>query len=236
MSQHTVAFNRQMNRDVVKLKLAAPNRSHVHRNPSWRPSLTLLSHNREIWWRRAEKFSDSKTGVWLLAAIAFADSSFLPLLPDLLLVPMLLLRPGRIWFLSTVCIIASSVGALVGYAIGYLAWTSFGQPLVEAYGRAETFHTYQKLVEDWGVWIIIAKSFTPIPFKFIAIAAGVASMNFVTFTIAALIGRALHFAMVAAVVGLWGQQFLQFAEKYQRWLVWLAVLAAIGLGIAYAVR
>ena len=161
--------------------------------------MTFLAHSREIWWRRAEAFADSKSGVWLLAAIAFADSSFLPLMPDLLYVPMLILRPGRIFLLTAVCIIASSAGALVGYAIGHLAWAAVGAPLVEAFGRTESFHSYQKLVEDWGVWIIIAKSFTPIPFKFIAIAAGVASMNFVTFTVATLIGRALHFVMVAAL-------------------------------------
>jgi len=207
-----------------------------NRDLNWRAPLTFLTHNREIWWRRAEAFSDSKAGLWVLAAIAFADSSFLPLMPDLLLVPMLLLRPARVWVLSTVCIIASSAGALVGYAIGYLAWTSFGQPLVEAYGRAEAFQTYQKLVEDWGVWIIIAKSFTPIPFKFIAIAAGVASMNFFTFTIAAIIGRVLHFVMVGALVAIWGQRALQLADKYQRWLVGLAALAAIALGIVYVVR
>lgn len=198
--------------------------------------MTFLTHSREIWWRRAEAFSDSKSGVWLLAAIAFADSSFLPLMPDLLLVPMLILRPGRIFLLTTVCVVASSVGALVGYAIGYLAWTAVGAPLVEAFGRTESFHTYQQLVEDWGVWIIIAKSFTPIPFKFIAIAAGVASMNFLVFTVAAIIGRALHFIMVAALVALFGQRFLQFAQKYQRWLVGLGVVAAIALGIAYAAR
>ncbi len=174
--------------------------------------------------------------LWLLALIAFADSSVLPVLPDLLLVPMLLLRPERIRLLTTVCVIASSAGALAGYAIGYLTWTTFGQSLVAAYGQANNFRSYQKLVEDWGVWIIIAKSFTPIPFKFIAIAAGVASMNFVTFTIAALIGRALHFVMVAALVALWGQQFLRLAEKYQRWLIGLGILTTVGVGIAYAVR
>jgi len=174
--------------------------------------------------------------VWLLALIAFADSSILPVLPDLLLVPMLLLRPERIRLLTTVCVIASSAGALLGYAIGYLTWTTVGQSLVAAYGQANHFKSYQQLVEDWGVWIIIAKSFTPVPFKFIAIAAGVASMNFVTFTIAALIGRALHFVIVAALVALWGQQFLQLAEKYRCWLVGLGILTAVGLGIAYAPR
>ncbi|MBV9980661.1 VTT domain-containing protein [Bradyrhizobium sp.] len=198
--------------------------------------MPLFTKNREAWLRRAEAFSDSRWGVALLALIAFADSSVLPVLPDLLLVPMLLLRPDRGFLMTVACVIASSVGALVGYGIGHFAWAALGQTVVDIYGQAENFHRYQRLVEHWGVWIIIAKSFTPIPFKFIAIAAGVASMSLVTFTFATLIGRTLHFAIVAALVALWGHQFLQLVEKYERWLVSLGLLTAIGLGIVYATR
>jgi membrane protein YqaA with SNARE-associated domain len=198
--------------------------------------MSLFSRNREVWLCRAETFSNSRAGVALLALIAFADSSILPVLPDLLLVPMLLLRSDRGLLLSGACVVASSVGALVGYGIGHLAWATLGQTLVEIYGQADNFQRYQKLVEDWGLWIIIAKSFTPIPFKFIAIAAGVASMNLVTFTIATVIGRTLHFAIVAALVVFWGQKFLRLIDKYERWLAGVGILAVIGLGIAYAVR
>jgi membrane protein YqaA with SNARE-associated domain len=193
----------------------------------------LSSSNREVWRRRAEAFSDSRWGLVVLAAIAFADSSILPVLPDLLLVPMLLLRPERSLLLCTVCVLASSAGALVGYGIGHLAWATVGQTLVELYGQADNFQRYRSLVEDWGLWIIIAKSFTPIPFKFIAIAAGVASMNLWTFTIAATLGRILHFAIVAVLVVFWGTQFLQLIEKYHRWLVGVGLLAAIGLACSF---
>jgi len=198
--------------------------------------MSLLSRNREVWLRRADAFSDSKWGVGLLALIAFADSSVLPLLPDLLLVPMLLVRPDRWLKLSGTCVVASSVGGLVGYGIGHLAWAAIGQTLVDMYGQAEHFRRYQHLVEAWGLWIIIAKSFTPIPFKFIAIAAGVASMNLWTFTIATVLGRALHFAIVTALTVLWGQKVLELIERYERWLVGLGLLAAIAFGLAYAMR
>src|ERR1700749_1968659 len=128
--------------------------------------MSFLSRNREVWLRRAEAFSNSKWGVGLLALIAFADSSVLPVLPDLLLVPMLLLRPDRWLVLSATCVVASSVGGLVGYGIGHLAWAAIGQTVVDMYGQAEHFQRYQHLVETWGTWIIIAKSFTPIPYKF----------------------------------------------------------------------
>jgi len=134
------------------------------------------------------------------------------------------------------CVVASSVGALVGYGIGHLAWTTLGQALVEIYGQADNFQRYRKLVEDWGLWIIIAKSFAPIPFKFIAIAAGVASMNLFAFTIASVLGRTLHFAMIAVLVAFWGQKFLRLIDKYERWLAGVGVLTVIGIGIAYAVR
>ena len=198
--------------------------------------MSFFLGSRDAWLRRADAFSDSRLGTILLALIAFADSSILPVLPDLLLVPMLLLRPQRSLLLITVCVIGSSIGALVGYGIGHLAWSALGQALVEIYGQTDNFQRYQQLVQDWGVWIIIAKSFTPIPFKFIAIAAGVASMNLWTFTVAAVIGRALHFGIVALVVTLWGRQCLQLAEKYERWLAGLGILATVGLGIAYLMR
>lgn len=199
--------------------------------------MSLFSRNREVWLHRADAFSNSGWGLALLALIAFADSSMLPVLPDLLLVPMLLLRPDRSLLLTTTCVVASSLGAIVGYGIGHLAWGLFGQTLVEVYGQTDNFQNYQKLVEDWGAWIIIAKSFTPIPFKFIAIAAGVASMNLATFAVATVIGRILHFAIIAVLVSFWGKQFLRLIEKYEQWLVGLGLLAAIGFGVAaYSLR
>jgi len=198
--------------------------------------MLLFSNNREVWLRRAEAFSDSRSGVVVLAGTAFADSSVLPVLPDLLLIPMLLLKPDRTFSLTAICVVASSTGALVGYGIGHVAWASLGETLVKMYGQADNFQRYQRLVEDWGLWIIIAKSFTPIPFKFIAIAAGVASMNLLTFTVATVIGRTLHFVILALLVASWGQQFLQLVAKYERWLLGLGILGAISLGIAYATR
>jgi len=127
--------------------------------------------------RYVKTFSEHRYGRWVLAAIAFADSSFLPIPPDLLLVPMALVRPKQIWALSLICTVASSLGAVVGYLIGYGLWSVIGVPLVELYGYRNGFTAYQQLIEKWGVWIIIAKSLTPVPFKIMAIAAGVAAMS-----------------------------------------------------------
>jgi membrane protein YqaA with SNARE-associated domain len=192
------------------------------------------SHSRLV--RFAEVVAQHRYATWILAAIAFADSSFLPVAPDLLLIPMALVRPKQVWSLALICTIASALGAGLGYVIGYELWSLIGAKVVEFYGYTEGFASYQRLVEEWGVWFIIAKALTPIPFKIMAIAAGVAAMNPVTFMVAAIIGRALHFAMVAVLIVLWGKKLMVFIEKYEAPLALVSVLVLIGLGIFLYLR
>ena len=180
-----------------------------------------------------ETFSEHRYGRWALAAIAFADSSFLPIPPDLLLVPMALVRPQRIWMLSLICTVASSLGAAVGYVIGYGLWNLIGARLVELYGCGEGFTAYRDLIEQWGAWIIIAKSLTPIPFKIMAIAAGVAAMSPSAFLASAVVGRALHFAIVATLIALWGDRVMALVSAYGRMLAVFSVLLLLGIAVAY---
>lgn len=179
--------------------------------------------------RYVEAFAQHRYGTWILAAIAFADSSFLPLVPDILLVPMALVRPKEIWWLCAVCTVASTLGAAVGYAIGSGLWTLIGAPLVEFYGYTAGFASYQRLVEEWGIWIVIGKAFTPIPFKIMAIAAGVAQMNPVVFMIAALLGRALHFAMIGVLIVFFGERIMGLFAKYEKPMVVVSILVLIGV-------
>jgi membrane protein YqaA with SNARE-associated domain len=176
-----------------------------------------------------EAFARHRYATWILAFIAFADSSFLPVMPDVLLVPMALARPNDVWRLSAVCTVASSLGAALGYVIGYELWTLIGEPLVAFYGYGAAFATYHRLVEDWGVWIVIGKAFTPIPFKIMAIAAGVAQMNPLAFIVAAVLGRALHFVMVAALIVLLRERMLGLFTKYERPAIVLSVLVLIAV-------
>jgi membrane protein YqaA with SNARE-associated domain len=186
--------------------------------------------------RYVETFSGYRYGSWVLAAIAFADSSFLPIPPDLLLVPMALLRPKQIWALCLICTLASSLGAVVGYVIGYELWNLVGARLVELYGYGDGFTTYQYLIQKWGVWIVIAKGLTPIPFKIIAIAAGVAAMNPWAFLSSAAVGRALHFAIIAALIAVWGDRVMALVPRYGRVLAVCSVLLLLGLAVAYHLR
>ena len=189
------------------------------------------------WLGRVSALSNHRYSTWLLAAVAFADSSFLPIPPDLLLVPMILIRPERTLWLLVICTVGSSLGAAVGYLIGYGLWSVIGAPLIEFYGYADGFAAYQRLVDNWGVWIIIAKAFTPLPFKIAAIAAGVAAMNPVSFMLASIFGRALHFAMVGALLTLYGGRILALLARFERPLAVISLLVVIGLVVvAYHLR
>ena len=171
---------------------------------------------RNGWLRYIAGWAHHRHAAWALGAIAFADSSLLPVPPDLLLVPMALLRPERLKSFLLICLAGSSLGAILGYVIGYALWNTVGQPIVQFYGYGESFADYQRLVAEWGVCVIIAKAFTPVPFKIAAIAAGIAAMNPLAFIVATVIGRALHFAMVGGVLVLCGPKILALVARYQR--------------------
>jgi membrane protein YqaA with SNARE-associated domain len=191
---------------------------------------------RRGWVHHVAVLSSHRYSTALLAAIAFADSSFLPVPPDLLLVPMSLLRPERTRSFMVICILASSLGAVLGYAIGYELWNVVGAPLIEFYGYGERFAAYRQMVDQWGMTIIIAKAFTPIPFKIAAIAAGVGEMNFAAFITAAVFGRALHFAMVAGLIALFGARVTTFLMRYERPVAVISVVALIGVALGWYLR
>ena len=185
------------------------------------------SMTRGGWLRRVAAWAHHRHSGWALGAVAFADSSVLPIPPDILLVPMALLRPERLKSFLLICLAGSSLGAIVGYIIGYALWSTIGLPLVELYGYTDQFATYQRLVAEWGVWVIIAKAFTPVPFKIAAIAAGIAAMDPFTFMFATIVGRALHFAMVGIVLAFCGPKILTFIARYERPFLIASVVALI---------
>ncbi len=185
------------------------------------------------WLRRVAALSRHRHSRIALGAVAFADSSFLPVPPDLLLVPMILFRRERVRLLLLICILGSSLGAVLGYLIGYELWRTVGAPLVQFYGYADRFAAFQHLIAIWGVWIIVAKAFTPIPFKIAAIGAGVAMMDPVSFMVAAVVGRSLHFAMVGAVLTVCGGRVAALMTRYERPLAITAAFVLIGLVAAW---
>ena len=148
-----------------------------------------------------------------MALISFAESSFFPLPPDFLLVPMTLAQPRRAWLIATICTVTSVVGGYLGYAIGYYLFDTLGQPVLEFYHAMDKYRAFSAAFAEWGVWLIIIKGLTPIPFKLVTIASGVAQFDLLTFALASLVSRSLRFFLLAALLWWFGDPVREFIER-----------------------
>jgi membrane protein YqaA with SNARE-associated domain len=164
-----------------------------------------------------------------LAVVSFAESSFFPIPPDIMLIPMMIARPDRIWRLAAICTVASVVGGLFGYLIGYALYATVGQWLIAVYGLGEDMAAYTDAFDTWGFAIIVAKGMTPIPYKLVTIASGVARMDVGLFILASVIARGMRFFLVGLLIRLFGAPIQAFIEKYLT-LCFLGFLALIVLG------
>ena len=154
-----------------------------------------------------------KDAIWVLAAIAFIESSVFPIPPDVLLIPMVLAARDRAWRYAAVCTIASVLGGMVGYAIGMFLFEAAGQPLLELYGYAAKFDEFRSRYNEWGAWIVFVAGLTPFPFKVITIASGVTELDLAVFTVASVFARGLRFFIVAALLWWLGPPVREFIEK-----------------------
>ncbi|MFU8877959.1 MAG: YqaA family protein [Wenzhouxiangellaceae bacterium] len=143
-----------------------------------------------------------------LAGLSFAEATFFPVPPDVMLAPMVLARRDRAWSLALLTTIASVVGALAGYLIGWLA-LELVFPLLERTGQVQAYEAAVDAFQRYGVWFVIVVGFTPIPFKLITIAAGALLMPFPAFVAGCLVGRAARFFLVAGLILLGGERFAQ---------------------------
>ncbi len=154
-----------------------------------------------------------KDAIWVLAAIAFIESSVFPIPPDVLLIPMVLAARDNAWRYAAVCTIASVLGGMLGYAIGMFLFEAAGQPLLELYGYAAKFDEFRGRYNEWGAWIVFIAGLTPFPYKVITIASGVAELDFAVFTVASVLARGLRFFIVAALLWWLGPPVREFIEK-----------------------
>ncbi|MDA8249798.1 MAG: DedA family protein [Rhodospirillales bacterium] len=150
---------------------------------------------------------------WWLAAVAFAESSFFPVPPDALLIPMALARPHRAWRFAAICTAASVAGGALGYLIGYALFDRLAQPLLRAYHYEAAFAHFQATYAQWGLWVILVKGLTPIPYKIVTIASGAAHFNFAVFMAASAVTRGLRFFLVAALLRRYGPPVRDFIER-----------------------
>lgn len=163
-----------------------------------------------------------------LALVAFAESSFFPLPPDLLLIPMILARPRRAFLLAGLCTVMSVLGGFLGYAIGYFLFDAIGRPILEFYHAMGRYDALKAAFAQWGVWIIIIKGLTPIPYKLVTIASGVAQFPIVPFALASLVSRSLRFFLLAALLWRFGEPVRELIE--QRLMLVTSLFAAALVG------
>jgi membrane protein YqaA with SNARE-associated domain len=167
---------------------------------------------------------------WALGIVAFAESSFFPVPPDAMLIPMALSRPDRAWRLALLCTLASVVGGIAGYAIGYFLYQAIGQRIIAFYGHEQDFAAFRAAFAEWGLWIILLKGLTPIPYKLVAIASGVAGFDPLTFVLASLATRGARFFLVAAILNRFGAPIRRVLERYLT-LATMLLLLLIAAGI-----
>lgn len=166
-----------------------------------------------------------------LAAVSFAESSFFPIPPDVMLAPMILARRDQAYRIATICTIASVIGGAFGFAIGYFLYDSVGQWLIDFYGLHEGASEFRGWYAEWGAAIILAKGLTPIPFKLVTIASGLASFNFGLFMLTAAITRAARFFLIAWLLRRYGAPIQAFIET-RLTLVGLSFLGILIIGFA----
>ena len=159
--------------------------------------------------------------------VSFAESSFFPIPPDVMLVPMILANRSKAWFYATIATVSSVLGGIAGYAIGYFFIDTVGMPIIEFYGKTQGFEQFKQLFNEYGVWILIIKGMTPIPYKVLTITAGVTGMAIVPFILASIIARSMRFFMVAALLYWFGPPIRDFIEKRLSLVTTVAVIVLV---------
>lgn len=166
---------------------------------------------------------------WYLAALSFAESSFFPVPPDVMLAPMALANTTKAWRFATITTLASVIGGAAGYLLGVFAFDVI-EPWLEKAGYMDTYLLAVSWFEQWGVWVVFVAGFSPIPYKLFTIAAGVVSMAFAPFILASFVGRGARFFLVAALMFWGGSRMESLLRKHVDRLGW-AVIAIVGIVI-----
>ncbi len=177
---------------------------------------------------RTIALSESRHAPWVLAAVSFAESSFFPIPPDVMLVPMSLARPERAWFYAGLCTVASVLGGLLGYAIGALLYDTLGKWVIELYGYGGRVDEFRALYQEWGAWIILIKGVTPIPYKIVTIASGIAGYSLFWFIVLSCITRGIRFFLVAGILHHFGDGIRVFIERHLTLAAIIMVVSIVG--------
>ena len=157
--------------------------------------------------------ADHPRALWALAIVSFAESSFFPIPPDVLMIPMILARPSRAWLIALVALVSSVIGGLFGYAIGFFAFETIGEPILKSLGKADAVAEFSTRFNDFGFWAVLGAGITPFPYKVITIMSGFTHMPLATFMATSVLARGIRFFLVAALLQKFGEPVRDFIEK-----------------------
>ena len=180
--------------------------------------------------------SKSKHAELALVLVAFAESSFFPLPPDLILVPMAVAQPKKAWWYALLCTLASVAGGVLGYGLGALAYDTVGQWIIHIYGYEEKMEAMRAFYQQWGAIFILIKGVTPIPFKLVTIFSGLFGYNFPLFVALSAVTRGARFFLVAGALRWLGEPLRAAMERnFAAVLGGFAALVVAGFVIAIKV-
>ncbi len=177
---------------------------------------------------RTMSLASHRHAMRVLALVSFAESSVFPIPPDAMLVPMVLAHRDRAWTMAGVCTVASVIGGIAGYAIGYFLFEAVGRPILDFYGYQEEFQHFTDAYNEWGLWIILIKGLTPIPYKLVTIASGVAHFDPLVFILASITTRGARFFLVAALLRRFGAPIRSFVERNLTAVATVTLLLIVG--------
>jgi membrane protein YqaA with SNARE-associated domain len=174
--------------------------------------------------------ADKPHATWLMGLVSFIESSFFPIPPDAMLIPMSLARPDRAWFFATVCTVTSVAGGMLGYAIGALLYDSVGLWVIKLYGLGGKAEAFREAYAYWGTWIILIKGLTPIPYKLVTIISGFAGYNFLAFVLLSFVARGMRFYALAFLLNRYGERARAIIEeRLEFWATLALVLLVAGI-------
>ena len=162
---------------------------------------------------------------WILGAVSFVESSFFPVPPDAMLIPMSLARPEKAWTYATVCTLTSVAGGVLGYVIGAALYDTVGQWLIGLYGYGTKVEAFREAYRQYGAWIIVLKGMTPIPYKIVTITSGLADYPIIPFILLSIVSRGMRFYLVAFLIYRFGDRARKIIEE--RLGLWAALAAIV---------
>jgi len=174
------------------------------------------------------KKSSHPKAAWFLSIVSFIESSFFPIPPDIILIPLILANRLKAWIYAFVCTVSSVLGGILGYLIGYFFYNSIGLFIINYYSLSDLFNSFELNYNAYGFWIVLGAGFTPFPFKFITIASGFFGLNLILFILVSFLARGLRFFLIAFLLRIFGNFILKYIDKYFNMLVIIFFIILFG--------